>query len=342
MARFPGATQPTKPPVAPVGTATGRVPAAAPAAAPPAIPPLAAPATTGTAAPPPPPLPAAQTTGAATPPPVSTAAGLPAVIPPPAPMDLEAAPSADDLLADAGDRDQVGREDLAIPFIGVVQSLSPVRQAGDPAYIAGAEEGDIYNTVTRELFKKAAGVKVIPVMFRKLYLEWVPRKEGGGFRGSHQTREETGATLDKATGKWITPEGNEIIDTAEHYVLVESLDGTWSPALISMTSTKLKVSRQWNTRMQMVKIPGTQITPASYAKAYQLTTVVQKNDKGTFYNFAIAEIPGFVMKPLYEMAKGFRASLLAGEVKTDYSKADDVPDGAAEAAAPETPGGATF
>ena len=60
--------------------------------------------------------------------------------------------------------------DLQIPFIRVIQALSPQIKKSDPAYIDGASQGDIFNTVTGQHWDGEEGVisHALPVQ--------VPRK----------------------------------------------------------------------------------------------------------------------------------------------------------------------
>ena len=48
--------------------------------------------------------------------------------------------------------ENVTTDDMLIPRIELVQALSPARKKSDAAYIEGAEEGMLYNNVTRELY----------------------------------------------------------------------------------------------------------------------------------------------------------------------------------------------
>jgi hypothetical protein len=43
-------------------------------------------------------------------------------------------------------------EDMQIPFIRILQALSPQLNKQDPLYIKGAEQGDIFNTVSGEIY----------------------------------------------------------------------------------------------------------------------------------------------------------------------------------------------
>jgi len=44
-------------------------------------------------------------------------------------------------------------DDMQIPFIRILQALSPQLNKQDSMYIKGAEQGDIFNTVTQEVYK---------------------------------------------------------------------------------------------------------------------------------------------------------------------------------------------
>ena len=48
------------------------------------------------------------------------------------------------------------------------------------------------------------------------------------------------------------PNGNYLEETAYYYVMVENKQGGYSPALITMKSTQLSVSKKWNSMMKSV------------------------------------------------------------------------------------------
>ena len=79
-----------------------------------------------------------------------------------------------------GGLEEVTSEDIQIPFLRVLQALSPQIKKSDPAYIKGAEQGGIFNTVTKKFWSGDEGVLVIPVHFQKKLLEFVPRSEACG------------------------------------------------------------------------------------------------------------------------------------------------------------------
>jgi len=214
--------------------------------------------------------------------------------------------------------------DKAIPFIGLVQSMSPQRKKDNPKFIPGAEEGDIFDTVTRELWKGPDGVLVVPVDFQKAYNVWIPRDQGGGFLGSYEDPEQK-HPINKMVRNQEYDGPRTVTPTANHFVLVRSADGVWHQALLSMKSTQLTVSRRWASNMSMVFVTGPdgkKIPAPTFAKMYLLKSVPAKNDKGEYYNYTIDDA-GFVDDDVFEQAVEFRTSLKAGRVKVDYTKDAD-------------------
>ena len=89
-----------------------------------------------------------------------------------------------DMAAFAGEgMDSIGTEDMQIPFLRVLQALSPEIQKNDPKFIKGASAGDLVNTVTGQTWDGDDGVIVIPCGYAVKYLEFALRDSGGGFQG---------------------------------------------------------------------------------------------------------------------------------------------------------------
>ena len=81
----------------------------------------------------------------------------------------------DSLLTGGTGLEDTTTEDFAIPFIRVLQPTSPQLQKADGKHIPGASAGDLYNTVTNELYDGEKGVSVVPCAYNKKYIEWIPR-----------------------------------------------------------------------------------------------------------------------------------------------------------------------
>lgn len=205
--------------------------------------------------------------------------------------------------------ENVGTDDVIIPRIELIQALSPVRKKSDPAYIDGAEEGMLYNNVTRALY--GTEVTVVPVYYTKQFLVWKDRKAGGGgsngFRGAFATKE----LADRAIAE-LAEEALEVSDTAQHFVLVRNGDD-WQEAVISMAKSKIKVSKRWNSLMRLTNTD-------SFSRAYKLSATTETNARNeSYFNFNVAAL-GFVNKELYERAEKLYETIRTGAVKVsnDY------------------------
>lgn len=181
-------------------------------------------------------------------------------------------------------------EDMALPFLQIIQSMSPQRKKNHEKFIPGAEEGDVFNSVDGTLYKD--GVRVIPCHFVKSFIEWIPRDQGGGFVASHDRFSPIveATPVDRTNGQRITEDGNQLVETAMYYVLVVNDDGSTNPAIISMSSTQLKKSRKWNTLLQARKVKnaaGHMMTPPMFSAIYTLTTTEESSDKGSWMGWVI-------------------------------------------------------
>lgn len=207
--------------------------------------------------------------------------------------------------------------DYALPFLYLLQSNSPQVDEEGERYVEGAKPGKFLNTVTNELFDS---LTVIPAEFIPCCNEWVPRDDGGGFVASHPNRQ----VAEQKQG-----EGTQLVDTANHYVLSQKEDGSWEEAILSLTSTKLKASRNWLSRIagRTIDTPqGKKVAP-SFAGVYLIESIRQENDKGKFHNIQITPVEGaegWVTDPdLFQKALSFRASVNQGMRGADYSKAGE-------------------
>ena len=214
------------------------------------------------------------------------------------------------------------RDSYSIPFLSILQSGSPQVKKSDGAYIKGAEEGFLFNSVSQEIVSGETGIKVIPAYFTRRFVEWIPRDAGGGggLVGEHLPSDAivNSATRD-SKNQLVLPTGNILVDTRTHYVLVVNLDtGSFTPALISMASTQVKKSRQWMTRMESIKFKNSQgqlFTPPMFSHLYHLTTTPEQNDQGSWYGWKIEMVGALEDPALYGAAKSFRDAVKAGEAK---------------------------
>lgn len=225
----------------------------------------------------------------------------------------------DDIFDHAGEGAAFDSSEMQIPFVRVLQALSPQLNKKKPEYIEGASQGDLFNTVTAQHWGGDEGIVVIPCFQTTKYLEFVPRDLGGGFKGEIPSTSPSLQQTTRQGSKEILPNGNELVKSDQHFCLVVEPDGTFQPAVIDMKSTQLKVSRRWKTQIAMQKIKNTKsgamITPPVFATMWKLTTTEESNDQGSWNNYLVERIGLVENRDLLLEAKAFRDSIMAGQVK---------------------------
>jgi len=216
-----------------------------------------------------------------------------------------------DRMSDTRGSEEIGTNDLTIPRLEVVQSLSACRKKQDPAYIPGIEEGMIYNNVTRKIYGEE--VDVVPVYFRKEYLLWRDKDLGGGFGGAHPTMPEA----EQARLAQEKPDEWEVVDTAQQFVLVVNEDGSAEEAVLSMAKSKAKVSRNWNS---LIRING----GPRFSRIYKIKGVPDQNPAGQdYFNLAVENV-GFVDEAVFAHAEKIYNMIVDGSANVDRSTDADM------------------
>lgn len=237
-----------------------------------------------------------------------------------------------DLAADANRGfEGISAKDVAIPYVLILQSLSPQVKKGDHK-IPGAEEGDIFNTVSRNVVKGALGINVIPCAFQKRWVEWVSRDAGGGFVKSHEEEKILESTRKNDKNQDILPSGNMIVTTAYYYVIIVNADGGYERAIISMTSTQLKKSRRWNAQMMAIQLSGSdgkKFTPPTFSHQYTMSTIQESKDSYAWSGWEIGSPKILTDANLYQAAKKFSLDVLGGKVETTPPTEEGRPESAA-------------
>jgi|TARA_R100000781_G_scaffold93882_1_gene58361 hypothetical protein len=225
----------------------------------------------------------------------------------------------DEITASAGEGTSFDSSEMQIPFIRIIQALSPQIKKKDPGFIEGADQGDAFNTVTNEHWSGEEGLVVIPCYQETKFLEFVPRDSGGGFMGEMEPSNPDLQNTERKGAREILPNGNELVKSDQHYCLILGDGGMFQPAIVDMKSSQLKVSRRWKTQIAMQKIrhPKTDalLTPAVFATMWKLTTTEESNDQGTWYNWSVTKHGLVNTRDTLTEAKLFREQVMKGAVK---------------------------
>lgn len=241
--------------------------------------------------------------------------------------------------ADAGAGSQnMQASDMQTPIISVLQANSPQCKKSDGKYIKGAEEGMFYNNVTNEVYSGEDGLIVVPCFFEKVYIEWKPNR--GGFVEAHPASTPlkdkvkmtpSSENPDKLVP--VLPNGNILMETNQHYVLRLKADGGFEPAVLAMTSSALKTSRQWNYLVKSITVPGSkgQFNPASYYSQYKLKTVPRQSDQFSWFGMQVENLGPVPSNDVYNAGRALEKAVNSGtvRVKQEPVETDSAPASAA-------------
>ena len=216
-----------------------------------------------------------------------------------------------DFEADSGmGLENIDKGDLALPFLKLLQSGSYETKKKHAKYVEGAEAGMFYNTVTKKLYSGEKGMNVIPCFYKMTYPEWAPFDKSEG-RPVHPDRgPEVMAQTTKSGTKDVLANGNEIIKTANHFVII--LGDRPEKALMSLKTTQLKTSRGWNSLMdnEMVisKTSGKSIPAPAFSRVYKINSV-ENTGNFTWHGMTVNLLQPVDNAEIYSMAKDFNLAL---------------------------------
>lgn len=217
-------------------------------------------------------------------------------------------------------------EDATIPYLLILQALSP--QISKPAQkIPGAELGMLMNSVSKELYDGTKGVIIQPCATSHRYLEWKPRKEGGGLVAQYGIDDAVVLKCKETQefGKYTVGK-NPLIETFNIAGLLhnsENLDevdtDSPQPIVLGFTSTKVKTYKNIMSRLRQMKgaIP-------LFAHRLHVTTFIDSNSEGDFGNFIIKPLvndnvkdslisPGYTA--LLDLGRGLSQAYTSGKAR---------------------------
>lgn len=208
--------------------------------------------------------------------------------------------------------EEITTQTMAIPFIRVLQTLSPQLNKKKPEYIPGAQEGMFFNTVTKEIYGPV--LDVIVLKFDRIFIEWLP--ERGGLVNYHSPEHAEEKAVNKEVfGGWKTKSGNTL---QENYVYFVLLDGRMQEgiAILSLASTQIKIAREWN-RLMTTHIMENGRRALPFYLVWTLETEYRENDKGNWYTFKV-RTKKYITREQYEKVGTERKLLPARQV--DYAQ----------------------
>jgi hypothetical protein len=234
--------------------------------------------------------------------------------------------------------ENVTGDEFQIPFLRILQALSPQCRPVAAGGLAGAKPGMIFNAGTGEMFDGEKGIPFLPVHRDHNFVEFYPRPpEGpGGFVGLHAPDAPKIVQLRAKHGKFgKLPSEDDKGDTTEigEAYYLYGLVGLAMPAmvLVPFASTQIKKYKNFMARIIGIKYEGPDgkpVSPPLWAHRWNLTTVYETKGTNNFYGWSLtmagdtaAEARLATNDPLYVQGREFYNLIKTGQAKADYAKA---------------------
>ena len=229
----------------------------------------------------------------------------------------------DQMMSDEGAGVDFNVNDMEVPFVRLAHPMSDVMNKTKPSFMKELRSGEIYNSVTKQIWDPEKGITVVPVHQETIYTHKMDEK----IIGRYTMADTELATLLKR----VTREGakeyvrdanghieSELVKSDNFYCVIIDEDGSTQKAIIDFRSTGLKVSRRWKTQISMQKVQDSQgnyRTPPLYGVMWSFTGVDEANDKGAWSSWSISKIGVVDRADVFAEAKMFREQIMKGEVK---------------------------
>ena len=230
-----------------------------------------------------------------------------------------------DLEADAGrGYENVEHDDMVVPFLRIAQALSPEVDETAPEHINGIKQGMLYNTATKQIWEGGKGIGFVPAVFKRQYLEFIPRDKGGGFQGEHgpEIMDQTQRGENNAD---VLMNGNEILIAGTWFGILYDMENKVpvGQVVVSMVKTQLKYSRQLMTRLRNIQLDGKngRFNPPLFWNLLSIKTMPEKNDFGRWFSFDVEPTGSILDMPMGEQVY-LEAKKLADLVNTGQKRAD--------------------
>jgi len=227
--------------------------------------------------------------------------------------------------------ENLDRNELRLPRLAIAQGLSPQLDPDKPEYIEDLKLGDLFNSVTGEVFGRGPFLFTVLRIEKPRYIEFIPRDLGGGVKDMNVPGDDprTKFTLD-ADGNTVQPAATKFLDflVAQLPLPADPNEAAKRVIALSCKSTALKAAKNLNSLL-FYRSPK-----PTYAARFALTTTKETNKKGTYFVPSIVNAPeglggGWILDQAeFALSKALFTSLATANVVVDREPGSDDDEGA--------------
>jgi hypothetical protein len=207
----------------------------------------------------------------------------------------------------------VSTSDILIPRLAVAQAgMSPQLKKAHELYIPELEEGQLFNTVTNEIYGEEA--TVIPLFFTKNYIEF----QGGGVL-KVVAMYKSAAEVPKGGLDWGRDEDNQRVPPAvtefkNRMCLIQTGTGHWQPIVVSFKKGENKFSDQWNSQIKFARLAD---SLPCFAHTYTVASKLKQGGDGKSWYVKTVSPFGFTPENIFISAKAYFEQLSQGGYTVD-------------------------
>lgn len=200
--------------------------------------------------------------------------------------------------------EEADNQDFTVPRLALCQAMSPQRKRNDPKYIEGLVEGQLFNTLSGEVYGEV--LDVVPLYMIKTRMKFKPLSEGGGIECQSFNAIDGGRLCETCAA---CPHSQFQEDEAPACYLIYSYpslivrDGKVTTELIALSfkSASTKVARDFNTKARMRNAP-------LFAATVRVTPIEDEGAGQQFYNYKL-DTMGWVDDQTFKQISEFYNSM---------------------------------
>lgn len=217
-------------------------------------------------------------------------------------------------------REHITMEDMLMPRLSLAQKMSPEVDPTHEKYIDGLKVGQMFNSVTQEVYGGGPLVFAIVKVEPPRGVEFNPREKGGGVKDPNVPLTDPRMEWTSREGKDGTERVKPIATLFRDYIILLNLA---EPMALSFKSTGIKVAKQLNS---FIQLRGTNV----YTGLYKIEPTVAQSANGPYYAWKVRNA-GFVPPEEIENVKILFQALSNRDVVIDRGTVDaDAPGDASE------------
>jgi len=186
-------------------------------------------------------------------------------------------------------------QNVQIPRVKLLQKMSNEVDKHHASYVQGCEPGHLVNTLTNHNYGN--DMYCLSLTFKIEYVVWRNIDAGGGYGGAFTEL----ADAESYVNSQDKPAEWEINETHAHVILIKDpVTGELerSPAIMDFASSKLRVSRAWNSQLAMKG-------GDRFAGLWKVSGVSTENKMGKAFMNCEVDFVGWAQEDDYKTAESF-------------------------------------